>query len=219
MKKTIVVHSGGMDSSLCLAIAIREYEKEEVLSLSFDFDQRHSAELTQAQKICQDWGVEHVVLSISCLKQITSNALLDHSIAITHTEGAPPNTLFVGRNGLMARIAAIHAESLGAHSIYLGVMELEEANSGYRDCSRHYMDLMQQILRIDLGQADFEIRTPLIKMTKLQTMQLADKMNLLDYLWENTITCYEGMPRFGCGKCPACKLRNHGYTQYKMSKK
>lgn len=219
MKKTIVVHSGGMDSSLCLALAIREYEKEQVLSLSFDFDQRHHAELLQAQKICQDWGVEHVVLPITCLKQITSNALLDHSINIVHSEGEAPNTLFVGRNGLMARIAAIHADSLGARSIYLGVMELEEANSGYRDCSRHYMDLMQQILRIDLAQADFEIRTPLIKMTKLQTMQLADKMGLLDYLWENTITCYEGMPRFGCGKCPACKLRNHGYNQYIMSKK
>lgn len=219
MKKTVIVHSGGMDSSLCLAIAIREFEKEEVLSLSFDFDQRHSAELTQAEKICRDWGVEHVVLPITCLKKITSNALLDHSIPISHPEGQPPNTLFVGRNGLMAHIAAIHAESLGAHSIYLGVMELEEANSGYRDCSRHYMDLMQQIVRIDLGQEDFEIRTPLIKMTKLQTMQLADKMGLLDYLWENTITCYEGMPRFGCGKCPACKLRNHGYTQYRMSKK
>jgi 7-cyano-7-deazaguanine synthase len=215
-KKAIVIHSGGMDSSICLALAMEEFGKEQVLSLSFRYDQRHVAELRQAAKICRDWGVDHAVLSIDCLKEITTNALLDPEMAIEHPEEGPPNTLVVGRNGLMARLGAIHAEHLGAHCLYMGVIEVEEANSGYRDCSRRYMDLMQEILRIDLGDPAFEIRTPLVKMTKKETLAVADRLGVLAYLLKETISCYEGLPGEGCGKCPACKLRNEGVRQYRQ---
>lgn len=205
-----------MDSSLCLALAIREFGVENVLSVSFSYQQRHTPELQQAAKICSDWKVDHVVLSIDCLQAITTNALMDSSIPIVHSRESPPNTLVVGRNGLMARLGAIHAEHLGAHVIYMGVIEVESANSGYRDCSRHYMDLMQEILRIDLDDPRFELRTPLVAMTKEETMDLADSLGLLSYLWEETITCYEGLRRSGCGRCPACQLRNAGMAAWKL---
>ncbi len=205
--KTIVVHSGGMDSSICLALAIREFGVENVLSLSFSYQQRHSIELQQAKKICQEWGVEHTVLSINCLDE---NALTNPEIPIEHQEGKAPNTLVVGRNGLMARLAAIHAHNLGVHTIYMGVIEVEE----YRDCSRAYMDLKQQILRIDLDDPLFEIRTPLVNMTKCETLEVADQLNLLSYLLDNTVTCYEGIMGEGCKVCPACKLRNQGIMDY-----
>lgn len=214
-KQAIIIHSGGMDSSLCLALAIREFGKENVLSISFRYDQRHAVELEQAAKICRDWGVAHVVLSIDCLKEITNNALMDPSIAIEHSDTCPPNTLVVGRNGLMARLGAIHAHHLGAHCIYMGVIEVEEANSGYRDCSRRYMDLMQEILRIDLDDPSFEIRTPLVKMTKKETMELGDRLGILPYLLQETVSCYEGVRGEGCGRCPACKLRNEGIRQFR----
>lgn len=213
-KKAIVIHSGGMDSSICLALAIEEFGKENVLSVSFRYDQRHVAELRQAAKICHDWGVDHVDLSIDCLKEITTNALLDSDIVIERPETGPPNTLVVGRNGLMARLGAIHAHHLGAHCLHMGVIEVEEANSGYRDCSRSYMDKMQEILRIDLDDPTFEIRTPLVKMTKKQTMEVADRLGLLSYLLQETISCYEGLSGKGCGRCPACKLRNEGIRQH-----
>jgi 7-cyano-7-deazaguanine synthase len=214
-KKAIVVHSGGMDSSLCLALAIKEFGCASVLSLSFRYGQRNSTELSQAAKICSDWGVDHAEVAVDQLALLSHSALTDHSSAIEHSHGKAPNTLVVGRNGLMARLAAIHAHHLGAHTIYMGVLELEEANSGYRDCSRAYMDLKQQILRLDLDDPQFEIRTPLIRMTKVQTMELAEQMGILEYLLEETVTCYEGVRREGCKVCPACLLRNDGVAQFR----
>lgn len=213
-KKTVVVHSGGMDSTLCLQLAIEKEGAENVLSLSFTYGQRHSIELEAAQKICDDWGVDHLVINLDCLTQITHNALTNHELKIKHQKGEAPNTLVVGRNGLMARIAAIHADSIGAKSIYMGVIEVEEANSGYRDCSRKYMDIVQAALRVDFDNPSFEIKTPLVYMDKKETMKVAYHMGILHYLLENTISCYEGVPKEGCGKCPACKLRNEGIREF-----
>jgi 7-cyano-7-deazaguanine synthase len=209
-KNALVIHSGGMDSSICLALAIKEFGKENVLSLSFAYGQRHLPEIQQAKKICRIWDVDHTTVNLECLNEITDNALMNRNVDIAHEKGKPPNTLVVGRNGLMAHLGGIHAHHMGAHCIYMGVMELEGANSGYRDCSRHYMDLQQHILRIDLDSSGFEIRTPLIRMTKKETMRLADQMGILDFLLKETITCYEGVPHQGCRRCPACHLRNEG---------
>jgi 7-cyano-7-deazaguanine synthase len=213
-KKAIVIHSGGMDSSICLAMAIREFGADQVLSLSFTYQQRHVQELERAQNIATKWDVEHTIIDIQCLAEITENALTNSSLAIEHKARSAPNTLVVGRNGLMARIGAIHANNLGANIVYMGVIEVESANSGYRDCTRDYMDKMQEVLRIDFDQADFEIRTPIIFMTKKETMQACYDLDELEYLLEETITCYEGIEKEGCGKCPACKLRNEGLSDF-----
>lgn len=213
-KKALVVQSGGMDSSLCLAQAIQDFGAENVLALTFDYKQRHNVEIDRATKIAKHFHVDHVILDLTCLSQITQNALTDSSLPITHNAGEAPSTLVVGRNGLMARLASIHAHSLGANCIYLGVMELEGANSGYRDCSRDYMDLIQEALRIDFNDEDFEILTPLIRMTKAQTMELGFKLGVLEYLLEETVTCYNGIPHIGCQTCPSCLLRNNGLREF-----
>lgn len=213
-KQAVVIHSGGMDSSICLALACREFGQSQVLSLSFSYQQRHTPELVQAAKICRDWNVDHVQLSIDCMQEITTNALMDRTIPIEHRPGEAPNTLVTGRNGLMAHLGGIHAQHLGAHCLYMGVMELEGANSGYRDCSRQYMDLQEQILRIDLDDPQFEIRTPLIRMTKKETLEEAERLGLLAYLLRETVTCYEGLCGEGCARCPACLLRNEGIREY-----
>lgn len=214
LKKALVSHSGGMDSSLCLALACAEFGRENVLSLSFNYEQRHSLEIEQAAKICRDWKVDHCVLQIDCLQEITSNALIDKSLAIEHLPGQLPNTLVVGRNGLMAHLAGIHAQHLGAHCLYMGIMGLEGEHSGYRDCSRSYMDLQQQILRLDLDDPLFEIRTPLVHLTKKQTFEWGHRLGILSYLLRETITCYEQIKEMGCRKCPACLLRNRGIAQF-----
>lgn len=213
-KSAVVIHSGGMDSSICLALANREWGAANVLSLSFSYHQRHSVELEQAAKICREWQVDHAVVPIDCLREITHSALTDPAKKIEVAADGTPNTLVVGRNGLMARLGAIHAHSMGASCIYLGVIEVEAWNSGYRDCSREYMDLMERILRIDLADPSFEIRTPLVRMTKLETLELARELNVLDFLLRETITCYEGIPRLGCRQCPTCLLRNEGLTLF-----
>lgn len=213
-KKTVVVHSGGMDSSLCLALAIGEFGRENVLGLSFHYGQRHRRELAQAMRICVDWGVDHVELSLDCLATITQNALVNHQQPIIHLPGQPPNTLVAGRNGLMAHVAGIHAHQLGAHNLYLGVIEVDSANSGYRDCTRAYMDLVQNLLRLDLNDPHFEVRTPVIHMTKKETLILGQELGILEYLLQETITCYEGIAHEGCKVCPACRLRNDGIREF-----
>jgi 7-cyano-7-deazaguanine synthase len=203
-----------MDSSLCLAEAIQKFGIENVLSLSFSYGQRHSVELQRAEKICKQWNVDHTVLDISCLNQITENSLTRPSLPILKRPGEAPNSLVVGRNGLMGRIAAIHANQLGAHHIYMGVIEVESSNSGYRDCSRNYINMLEQILRIDLDDESFEIKTPLVKMTKYETMKYGYQMGILRFLLETTISCYEGLDQIGCQKCPACQLRNAGILEF-----
>lgn len=202
-----------MDSSLCLASAIKEHGVDSVLALSFSYGQRHTNELKQAELIANYFKVDHKIININCLGEITDSALLNKTQKI-ETKNKIPNTMVVGRNGLMARVAAIHANHLGAKCIYMGVIEVEEANSGYRDCSRKYMDLVEAALRLDFDDQDFEIKTPLVKMTKKETMQLGYKLGVLEYLLENTITCYEGLQKEGCGGCPACKLRNDGIREF-----
>ncbi len=217
-KKAIVVHSGGMDSSICLKIAIDKFGQDNVLAIGFDYSQRHNTEIIASKKICKDWGVDQKIFSLPFLNKITNNSLVNHNLKI-EMKNQVPNSLVSGRNGLMARIAAIHADSLNANYIFLGVIEIEEANSGYRDCNRKYFDHLQEILRIDFDNQKFEIITPIIKMTKKETMILADQLGVLDYLLENTITCYEGINGLGCKVCPACKLRNEGIEQFLKDKK
>ncbi|MCT4643183.1 MAG: 7-cyano-7-deazaguanine synthase QueC [Bacteriovoracaceae bacterium] len=212
--KTVVVHSGGMDSSICLYLAIKKYGADSVLSLGFSYGQRHDNELDVAKKIADHFKVKRVVIDLSCLNQITTNALMDKNIKIEHKRDEAPNTLVIGRNGLMARVAAIHAFDKGAKSISMGVIEIEQANSGYRDCSRQYMDIIEKALRLDFACDNFRIETPLVKMTKLETMEVIEEYKDLEFLLENTITCYEGISKEGCGRCPACKLRNKGITDY-----
>ncbi len=215
--KAIVVHSGGMDSSICLKLAINKFGAQHVLALGFDYDQRHLTELEASKLICSSWGVKQKIFSLPFMKKITQNSLTNHDLEISTTQNIP-NSLVVGRNGLMARIAAIHADSLGAQCIYLGVIEVEEANSGYRDCNRKYFDKLEEILQLDFDNDQFKILTPIIKMTKSETMELVDSLGELDFLVKNTITCYQGKTHPGCGTCPSCKLRNEGLEIFRQKK-
>ena len=210
----IVVHSGGMDSSLCLAVAVERFGAENVLSMSFRYGQRHVEELSRAKAIADRLGVRNIVIPIDCLQEITTSALMDPTVEILHDDGKAPNTAVIGRNGLMVRIAAIHAHQLGAKHVYTGVIEVESANSGYPDCSRAYMDKMEEILRLDLETEEFFIETPVVRMTKKETMALGWRMGLLAFLLETTITCYRGVEKQGCMNCPACSLRNEGILEF-----
>lgn len=215
-KKIVVIHSGGMDSSLCLRLMMQEFDSKDILSLSFVYGQRHEAsELNAARKICLDWQIDHVEIPISFLRQITESALLNKEEKISQQDTGIPNTMVLGRNGLMARLGAIYGYGVGANKICMGIIGVEAANSGYRDCTRGYMDLMQEVLRLDLDDPSFSIITPIVDLTKKQTLQIAQKLGVLEYLLEETVTCYEGIAKQGCGVCPACMLRNEGIEEYR----
>jgi 7-cyano-7-deazaguanine synthase len=114
----------------------------------------------------------------------------------------------------MVRLGAIHAQHLGAHYLYTGIIEVDAKKMGYRDCTRNYMDLKQEILRMDLADPLFEIRTPLVYMTKKETLELSYELGILPFLLQETISCYEGIKVQGCGKCPSCEIRNHAIAEF-----
>ncbi|MCB1212940.1 MAG: 7-cyano-7-deazaguanine synthase QueC [Chlamydiia bacterium] len=210
-KVAIVVHSGGMDSSMCLALAAEEFLPENVLSLSFFYGQKHALELESAEKICRDWKIDHRVHDLSPILGQFPNALVGNA-APTCSEGdRSPHTVVIGRNGLMLHVAGIYAHYLGARCLYLG----SNADDGnYPDCAEGYLNLIEQTIRIDISQPDFQLRRPLAQMDKLATMHLAFRMGILEYLLTETVTCYEGIKNEGCGECLACKLKNRGILKF-----
>jgi 7-cyano-7-deazaguanine synthase len=213
----VVILSGGMDSAICLALAVKKYGASNVAAVTFDYSQRHSTEIKAAQKIASLSQVKHEILNLKFYSSVADNALTNHSYPIhknEHDGGQLLNTFVVGRNGLFARVAMIYGHQYGAKNLFVGVMGLEVANSGYPDCSREYFNLQEQIFRLDLQIPDYQIHTPLVYLTKSQSMSLAYELGILPMLLEQTVTCYEGLDKYGCGTCPSCLLRNQGIKEF-----
>ena len=128
--------------------------------------------------------------------------------------GPIPNSFVASRNGLFLMMASPLARKVGAKHIYIGVMEKEGANSGYPDCSRQYIDLVQAVIRADLQDPEVVVETPLCSLSKAETLAIAHKAAILEFLLRTTVTCYEGTPLLGCTHCPACQLRNEGIVTF-----
>lgn len=213
-RKAIVIFSGGQDSTTCLFQAISEYGKENVETMTFQYGQRHSIELEKAKWIAQDLGVKQTFIDTSVIKAITHNALMDENVHIEQKDNKLPNTFVDGRNALFLLYAAIYAKGQGIQDIITGVCETDF--SGYPDCRDVFIKSMNVTLNLAMDY-QFNIKTPLMYLTKAQTWQLADELGVLDYVRNYTHTCYEGV-NGGCGQCPSCILRDKGLTEYLAQK-
>lgn len=213
-KKAVVIFSGGQDSTTCLIQSIAEYGVENVETVTFRYGQRHMIELEKAQWIAQDLGVKQTLIDTSVIKAVTTNALTDDNIAIKTPPDEIPNTFVDGRNALFLLYTAIYAKGNGISDIITGVCETDF--SGYPDCRDVFIKSMNVTLNLAMDY-QFNIRTPLMYLTKAQTWQLADELGVLDYIHRHTHTCYMGV-QGGCGECPSCLLREKGLTQYLQQK-
>lgn len=209
-QKTLVIFSGGQDSTTCLIQAIEQHGKENVEALSFIYGQRHTIELTQARWIAQDLGIKQTVMDLTQLGKVTSNALMDNQADIQMQNDGLPNTFVDGRNALFLLYAAIYAKSQNIHDIVIGVCETDF--SGYPDCRQIFIQSMNVTLNLAMNY-EFRIHTPLMYLTKKQTWELADNMGFLDYIQQYTHTCYLGVVG-GCHECPSCLLREKGLQEY-----
>lgn len=210
----MVVFSGGQDSTTCLFWALERFDKVE--AVTFDYNQRHKQEIDCARAIACDLGINHTVLDMSLLHQLTSNALTRPDMAIsTGGQGSLPSTFVDGRNLLFLSFAAVMAKQKGMNHIVTGVCETDF--SGYPDCRDVFIKSLNVTVNLAM-EYPFVIHTPLMWLNKAQTWALADQMGRLDYIRTKTLTCYEGVMGEGCGECPACRLRNNGLTQYKLGK-
>lgn len=212
-RKAIVIFSGGQDSTTCLIQAIQEYGVSNVEAVTFQYGQRHAIELEKAQWIANDLGVKQTLIDTSVIKSITTNAMMSET-EIKQDENGMPNTFVDGRNALFLLYAAIYAKGQGATDIITGVCETDF--SGYPDCRDVFIKSMNVTLNLAMDY-QFNIRTPLMYLTKAQTWQLADELGALDYVREHTHTCYIGVEG-GCGECPSCVLREKGLKEYLQQK-
>ena len=218
-KRAVVLLSGGQDSATCLWWAKVAFE--EVLAVSFDYGQRHAAELEAARQIARDAGVlQHLVVEAPVLRSLgEGSALVDASKPLQGDGGIPdaqmpqglPTSFVPGRNLYFLTISAMFAVKCGAKDIVTGVCQTDY--SGYPDCREAFIEAMQHAVTEAMPSSvgPLRIHTPLMHMTKAETVRLAKRLG--DGCWGalgKSITCYEGK-RPGCGVCPSCTLRETGF--------
>lgn len=209
-KIALLVFSGGQDSTTCLYWALKHFE--EVRTLTFDYGQRHRIELECAKKIAQLAKVHNEVLSIDTFTELGGNALTGSEVVETHRENIIeedlPNTFVPGRNLILLSFAAARAWQLGIENIVTGVCQTDY--SGYPDCRKNTIEALQLALNLGM-ERQFVLHTPLMLLTKAQTVRMAKDLGALDAL-SFSHTCYNGtFPP--CGTCPACHLRHKGFSE------
>ena len=218
MMKAVVVLSGGQDSATCLALAVRKYGADRVVAITFEYGQRHSLETRYAKRLAKRFGIVlHKVIKMDFYRHLTSNALMSKDAPIERKKGAScPTTVVEGRNAFFLLAAAVWAKEIGATEIYTGVSEADY--SGYPDCRAAFIRSQQKTIRLAL-EWPVKIVTPFMRMSKADEWALAERLGILDVIENETLTCYNGIPGTGCGKCPACKLRNRGYSEFKSRRR
>ncbi len=211
-KKAIILLSGGLDSVTVLAQA--KAQGYRVYALSFDYGQKHNAELISAQKIGQDYQVlAHKVISLG-LGAIGGSALTDNALDVPITPQAGiPVTYVPARNTVFLSFALGWAEVLNAHDIFIGVNAVDY--SGYPDCRPEFIKAFQTLANLATKAGveghEIKIHAPLIDMSKGEIIQLGHKLGV-DYA--QTVSCYAASSEgLACGECDACRLRQIGFEQ------
>lgn len=226
-EKALVLFSGGQDSTTCLAWALERFAAVE--TIGFFYGQRHAVEMDVRPKIRASlaaqfprWrdrlGTDHV-LNLDLLREIGGTAMTEDR-AIAMGAGGLPNTFVPGRNILFLSAAAALAFRRDARHLVGGMCETDY--SGYPDCRDETVKALQTALNLGMDR-QFELHTPLMWLDKAATWALAHELGgagLVDLIREHSHTCYLGERGarhdwgYGCGECPACRLRAKGWREY-----
>jgi 7-cyano-7-deazaguanine synthase len=212
MKKAVVLLSGGLDSATCLAIA--RSQGFECYCLSFNYGQRHCAELAAADRVVKALGAaKHRVLNFG-LAQFGGSALTDTNIAVP-VDGVQPGipvTYVPARNTIMLSLALAWAEVLGSRDIFVGVNAVDY--SGYPDCRPEYIAAFETMANLatkaGVEGAKLHIHAPLIDLSKAEIIRLGAQLGV-DY--GLTVSCYQADEQGrACGVCDSCRLRAEGFA-------
>jgi 7-cyano-7-deazaguanine synthase len=212
MPKAVILVSGGLDSTTVLAMAqSRGYE---CYTLSFDYGQRHRAELVAAEHLSSKMKAKEHKNVILDLRTIGGSALTDDAIDVPESasEGIPV-TYVPARNTVFLSIALGWAEVLGANDIFIGVNAVDY--SGYPDCRLDYIKAYEQMANLATkacveGQP-LRIQTPLIDLSKAEIIQQGISLGIN---YADTVSCYQANSNGdACGKCDSCRLRQQGFAE------
>lgn len=220
--KAVVLLSGGLDSSTCLAAALHKHIPSEVLALNMYYGQRHDKEIESARKIARYYGVDLMEMDLSIifsksdcsLLKTSNNAIPEGSYEEQQKEspGKPVSTYVPFRNGLMLSAAASIAVSLGAEEIYYGAHADDAAGNAYPDCSPEFTMAMDSAIKFGTdGQV--KIIAPFIRKTKADIVY---EGTMLGVPYELTWSCYEGGDH-PCGKCGTCIDRKKAFEANGLS--
>jgi len=210
-KRAVILVSGGLDSSTVLAMA--KQQGYDCYTLSFDYGQRHRAELVAAERVSLALGdVEHKVVKLN-LDSIGGSALTDTSIDVPEEETAGiPVTYVPARNTVFLSIALGWAEVLGAKDIFIGVNAVDY--SGYPDCRPEYIAAFETMAnlatRAGVEGDKHTIHTPLMDWGKGEIIKVGLELGV-DY--SLTVSCYQASEDgLACGRCDSCRLRSQGFA-------
>lgn len=223
--RPLIVHSGGQDSTTCLALARAMLGDAVIHTVGFDYGQKHTVELECAKYTADYYGaVRHPLISVPFLQNNVTTELLASATGDVSNEHAylsgRPASFVPARNALFLTMAFGLAIEIGATSIVTGVCQADDA--GYPDCRDAFVQLLNTALNTGYEQ-DIPIITPLMRLNKALTWQAADAIGELDIIVNHTHTCYNGDHEtlhewgYGCGECPACKTRAEGFYAFKAS--
>ncbi|MGX5200978.1 7-cyano-7-deazaguanine synthase QueC [Aliikangiella sp. IMCC44632] len=210
-KKAIILFSGGLDSTTCLAIAQSQGYK--CYALSFSYGQKHSSELEAAKRIIQQSNaVTHKIIDLN-LGSFGGSALTDELIDVpTEESDGIPSTYVPARNTVFLSVALAWAEVLQADAIFAGVNAVDY--SGYPDCRPEYIQAFQSMANLatkaGIEGHGVKIETPLIALTKVEIIQLGHQLGV-DYA--QTVSCYQADTNGqACGQCDSCKIRQQAFN-------
>jgi len=207
----VILMSGGLDSTVVAAHYVQKGFK--VRGLTVFYGQRHDKEIQLCVNICKQLGIMHHVTSISNPSYIFSSALTTAGIPIEDPSSLKeitqrvPSTFVPGRNLVFLSLATAFAAARGICNIGIGANALDF--SGYPDCRPEFIEAFQQAARLALGDSDFTVQAPLIKMTKKQIVELG---LMADAPFDLTWSCYKGEGR-PCLTCDSCVLRTKGFME------
>lgn len=217
--KAVVLLSGGLDSATCLAMAhAKGYD--EIHTMSFDYGQRHKAELLAAERLASTFGVKaHKVVRLS-IGEFGGSALTDHDAPVPDADdadGGIPTTYVPARNTVFLSIALGYAEVIEAKDIYVGVNAVDY--SGYPDCRPEFISAFEKMANLATKAGvqgnGFNIVAPLQALSKADIVTRGTELGL-DY--GLTVSCYQADDSGrACGKCDSCYLRQQGFKQAGLS--
>jgi 7-cyano-7-deazaguanine synthase len=217
MKKAVILLSGGLDSTTCLAIG--QSQGFDCYTLSFDYSQRHRAELDASKQIAQAYGVrQHRVVTLD-INQFGGSALTDNTIDVPNYQDKDeiPVTYVPARNTIFLSIALGYAEVINAFDIFIGVSSVDY--SGYPDCRPEFISAYQDMANLatknGIQGKHVTIHAPLIHMSKEQTIKTGQQLGV-DY--SKTVSCYRlSAQGLACGSCDSCILRKRAFEQAKAT--